>query len=572
MPISSADDKFYYTDTGGRIYKDRLSESRRKEYDSALADTSRTEPIKEPAITVPNMEKYQKGISSVRNYLRDLTGRPEEPQSAPAVMQAAQPVAPQSAPLASNAVPMLSAINAPTSNDIWEQPAAFDIADPSQFGQAAPNQQASTTDLLPYNQPPVAADPYGFGQISKDTVKSYAQQSKAITDMAKIDAKKNAEIAKANLDTQRTIDMVDYERSVIGEKKANAVNTVMADMEATRQELASAKIDPDRFFGNSTGKRIAAGIAIAFGAIGQALTKSNTNAALDIINGAIDNDIKAQKENVGITKDRLSAQRQLLSDTYTKFGDLESQQLAQRITATEMAQRKISDIAARYGTQEALAKAEMINGQLGVKLQDDLLKLTTLKANQAAATAKMTPAGLTSDQVKIVSDMAGSYEKNEGIGSYNKIDLAYRKMENLAKQAKTNPNAAQGIITTFNRVLDENSAVREAEVNMTLQAGSLVDRFRNQSQKALTGTMTTEQVKNLIDAAKQIQMAALEGKQRIDQRFKQRAEAFGVPSDLVITASPVSKNNAQQELSSFTPQGEQSKQKTQTANRVIPGR
>lgn len=524
MAGMTEDDKFFITADGKKIAKNGLSPERRQSYSNLISQ----------AVATP---------------------------------------APQMTPVAPAAAPLLQTTAAPQTPNMWEQPAAFDIADPAQLGQAAPQQQASTMDLTPYNAPNPSGDASKmFESATKDYEQGVAKQQLGIQKMA------NAQMAEAkvvNEESQRLqkeLDALEEQRRTADLRSQQARYEADMSIADSLKQYDEAKIDPDRYFAGSTGKRLLAGLAIAFGEVGRALTGGQTNQAMNIINNAIESDVQAQKENRAALGQKVTAQRQIAADLRARFKDEDDALLAQKIVSTTKAQQKIAEIGRQYGTQEAQGKADMLIGQLEQQKGE---YLTNLFGSVASKANKMTPAGLTPDQVKIVSDMAGSYEKNDGIGSFNKIEAAYKKMEKLAEIAQKNPNAAQAIITTFNRVLDENSAVREAEVNLTMSAGSVVDKFRQQAEKLATGVMTPAQTANLVEAAQQLRNAALEGKQRIDQRFKQRAEAFGVPSDLVIMASPVSASNAAQELSSFTPQGAEPKSKTQTANsanRVMPGR
>lgn len=407
---------------------------------------------------------------------------------------------------------------------------------PAIMTPAAPMPSITSIDQLTPAAPQPAPEMTPQMPVSKDLVQSYKTgfdlQKLGIQQQANAVEKMNIESAKIAVDLGRQMDQVNYDIMQENEAKNARIAEVSANIDQLRQNYAEAKIDPDRLFAGNTGKRVLAGIAIAFGAVGQALTGAKENQALSIINKAIDDDIAAQKEGMANKYNQYLLARQNLADVKDIFKDRVDQQLAQKVMYTEAAQAKIGQIAARYNTQEAQAKAQVLIGQLEQSKAEALGKMFDMAAKKVQA------APLTEQQMKAVGELSSAYEGNEGIKSYGKIDLAYRKMENLVKLAQTNPNAAQAIITTFNRVLDENSVVREAEVNLTMQAGSVVDRFRQQAEKAISGKMTPEQAQNLLDAARQLRDAALDGKQRLDQRFIERSKAFGVPAELVISTTP----------------------------------
>lgn len=512
MPIVGQDDRFFLTDTGKRIAKSGLSQNKALQLQGLL------------------------------------------PQ-------------PQMTPVPAQQTPMMSTVPAPTAAPLWEQPAAYSATSPTQLNME-PAQQVSTGPVGSVDtqvQPQANAGLNKMGlEIADDIRQGIGMQQAGIQKQLNAQTKMQQEVEKETIDLMRTQDQINYQVMRDMQERDARIAAAQTNLDTLRQNYADAEIDSDRFFGGSTGKRIMAGIAIAFGELGKALTGGSQNAALNIIQKAIDDDIAEQKENITNKQNQIALARQGLSDVKDLFKDKVDAQLAQKTLAIEAAQNKIKLIADRYGTQEAKAKGDMLIGQLEVSKAEAMGKLFDL------ASKNVQKAPLSDAQIKAVSDLSSAYEGNDGIKSFNKIDQAYKKMENLAKIAQTNPNAAQALITTFNRVLDENSVVREAEVNLTMQAGSVVDRFKQQAEKAISGKMTPEQTANLVEAAKELRNAALVGKQKLDQRFTERAAAFGVPSNLVISQQPLGSDNVNQ-LSSFTPRGQEPKQKTGTAN-VMPGR
>jgi hypothetical protein len=519
MPIVGEDGNFFVTDTGGRIAKSGLSPDKSAQYQQLIAQSLQPQP------------------------------------------QMSQ------APMPAASAPMMSTIQAPQAAPIWEQPAAFSATTPEALNLGPAPQQASIggmpLDLGAQKTAPTLND---LGQqVVKDLESGIGMQQAGIQKQLNAQTKMQQEVEKERIALDRAQTIIDFDIMREQEARDSRVNEAMGKIDTLRSNYAQAKIDPSRVFGNDTGKRIMAGIAIAFGSIGSALT-GGENTALKIINKAIDDDVTAQKEEMSSKQAQITLERQGLADVKDLFKDRIEAQIAQRTMRIEAAQRQIQTIADRYGTQEAQGKAQVLIGQLEVNKAEGLAKLQELAAKDVNRNA----APLTDQQIKAVSDLSSAYEGNEGIKSFNKIDQAYKKMENLAKLAQTNPNAAQGLITTFNRVLDENSVVREAEVNLTMSAGSVVDKFKQQAEKAISGKMTPEQTANLVEAAKELRNAALAGKMRLDQRFTDRARAFGVPADLVISQQPLSAENTSQ-LSSFTPRGQEPAQKKKTAN-VMPGR
>lgn len=346
MNISGQDDNFFYTATGGRIAKGGLSPAKSQSYQDLLAQSFAPQPQMTPSpALMPN------SIPA--------------PAPAPAPMPGPATLA-ESGIIPANIAPMQATIPQPQSTNPWDVTAGqITSLDQLQTGPAA--QQAQLGGMMGAPTAPAAdteaiAKMYtsGIGDMSKGIM----QQQLGIEKMT------NAQIAEANeiakerarlnqqlLDRERELAEMQYRRQ-------NAMLEAESKMQQTRQELADNKIDPDRYFLGQPGKRLLAGIAIAFGEVGRALTGSQTNAALNIINNAIEQDIAAQRYAREGIKERLESQRQGVADLRTRFGDEEQAIVARRIINTEMAQNKIQELADRYGTEEAQGKAQVLIGQL----------------------------------------------------------------------------------------------------------------------------------------------------------------------------------------------------------------
>lgn len=137
------------------------------------------------------------------------------------------------------------------------------------------------------------------------------------------------------------------------------------------QDFSSAKVDSNRLFSNlGTGQKILAGIAIALGGYGGALSGKGDNRALDIINKAIDRDIEEQKINIQQDADvkRSKAQnlrdqtgngQSMLSNLRAKFSDDLSAETSLRLLYNQQIQAKLAKIAA--GTESKVVQANLAN-------------------------------------------------------------------------------------------------------------------------------------------------------------------------------------------------------------------
>jgi hypothetical protein len=126
--------------------------------------------------------------------------------------------------------------------------------------------------------------------------------------------------------------------------------------DALIDQYQSGKIDPHRVLG-STGSKIAAAIAIALGGLGQGLSKSGRNMGLDAINKAIDDDINAQKANLGKTSNLLTLNMQ-------RFHNLDQALAVTRMQKQAATQALIGQYAARSGSQQAIAAGQQLAAQI----------------------------------------------------------------------------------------------------------------------------------------------------------------------------------------------------------------
>lgn len=144
--------------------------------------------------------------------------------------------------------------------------------------------------------------------------------------------------------------------------------------DAENQRLV-AMGDPKGFWETrSTGQKVAAAIALAMGAIGGALTGRGGNAAMDVINHAVETDyrlqmakIQQQEKRVSAAKEGVGMARQSAADAREQ---LELKQAARWNTLGAYAEQK----AAEVGTQNAAATAAAIKNAAEEKRNEHLMK------------------------------------------------------------------------------------------------------------------------------------------------------------------------------------------------------
>lgn len=183
----------------------------------------------------------------------------------------------------------------------------------------------------------------------------YDQQQAAMRDAA--DAQVEIDQAKAAVAAERALDIENNQRSweITQANRLRRAELAQKEYKAATEE----KIDPGRLM--SGGRGVMAGIAIALGAIGSAISRRGGNGALDIINAAIDRDIMAQKE----AKDtKVAGKLNLYNQHMARFQDAKSAELATRAQILEGAQMKMEELALRSGNKLTQANAAQGIAQL----------------------------------------------------------------------------------------------------------------------------------------------------------------------------------------------------------------
>jgi hypothetical protein len=155
-----------------------------------------------------------------------------------------------------------------------------------------------------------------------------------------------------------------------------------AQTENLYNEILNKKIDPNQFWANkSTPNKIGTAIAIMFGGLGGGLSGKGGNAALDVVNKQIENDINAQKENLG-------NQRSLLSVNLQKTKDLESAYALTRSQLLAAAGAQVSQASAQAMGPEAKAMGDQLLGQLKNQASLQNAQFAGMQAKQQIASGQ----------------------------------------------------------------------------------------------------------------------------------------------------------------------------------------
>lgn len=228
-----------------------------------------------------------------------------------------------------------------------------------------------------------------------------------------------------------------------------------------QQELASMKVDPDRYVRD---KRAVLGIAAALGAFGGAIS-NQPNHALNYINAAIDRDIDAQKTAISTKRESLSVTQQQYQNYLAQWGNERAAREASR-----------SNMLSAYGAKldQFAAQEKSVEKQAGIIAARDAFNLA---ANQAAMDAAQLAAGSTTFQDKRVH----AYGGGAGVKVMNGLDYQAKNAQDRAAIAKTYGSGGEDSLHP-----DERKSLNEARTKI---AG--LQEFETQAKllgPALSGT------------------------------------------------------------------------------------
>lgn len=508
--LEREDDKFFYYDDGSKSAKGALSQSKR---DAMSAEIQKSQMASAMGTSKKELQDAQTEFPDISAEFRN---------------QPAQPQMSQATPQAVLGVP----VNQP----------ALGTVPMAQNPMAAQPVGAGTMDLTPYNRPVpksvVTTETQVGVPIPKAELeavqKGFEAQIEAQKKLQETAAKAQIEQAQVQEGLNRQLDMINYERSLIEEKKQQAINEFDAKYADTMNQLQNAKIDPDRFYGGSVGKRVLAGIAIALGQFGAGLQGGGRNAALDIINKAIDDDIAAQKEGIQKLGMQASLQRQFMSDIRSRFADQDQAQLVQKAAAIEMAQNKIGQITSRVTNEQTLANGLALINQLEGQKLDTLMKARQMAAGKTVVRTQTEQGGprVSPEMYKEIREIRNDWMKSDT----TKKTMALRSTVGAiqGQLALKNGNGDLASIILLAKMLDPASVVREGEIEVLRKTGGPADQLYAQYQQVMgQGSLSDEGRARLGQQANQLMADQNKVQDKFD-KFYLKSIPAGIDPTMII--------------------------------------
>ncbi len=311
------------------------------------------------------------------------------------------------------------------------------------------------------------------------------------------------EDAARQIEKQKTVD------TALAQGQADIARRT-AEYDARYNDYKNMKFK-DFWEDKSTGTKIAAALAIGLGAIGQAMAKTGSNTAFEIINKAIDRDFEKQrqeilkgKETVGLAKEGIEVARQNKTDL---LNDINIKEVA----AKDQVAAKYEQILRERGVPEQAIQGDANLLKLRDSANNAKLKVEeSLRSTVEHETASkiLKPAGA------VAAEKAASANKEVDALRKEFADLpeakSYKIVANSYEKIKTASGKAGdlGLVYGYIKMLDPGSTVRESESSMASNIGGMPEKAQNYVQYLLGNGSLTEKQREEIRREAQGMMAA----------------------------------------------------------------
>jgi len=295
----------------------------------------------------------------------------------------------------------------------------------------------------------------------------------------------------------------------------NRVAPIMQNLDRVTQQAANQKLDYGRVWSNmSTGNKILAGISIMLGGIGQGLLKSNHNAALDVINQAIDRDVQQQK-----------AQMDQKNNLYRMYqSQVHNEQEAEQLTKahlTSVFQGQLARAAAMSNDPKAMAAYKMAEAQINQQQGNTAMQIAQFGIQRHIATQQFGPEllpfmGKESDTaVRLpngnygkATSKEGAKEANTAIGSYQPLLKSLDTLENLPKMTAGMPYTQASQLAAQAQAEASSQIAKMKDVQFSSRTAELLKNMVGGDPKSyLTGA-----IRPMVQQARQSAQGDLESK------------------------------------------------------------
>lgn len=245
--------------------------------------------------------------------------------------------------------------------------------------------------------------------------------------------------AQAEADHNAIVEQQQAQQAARASYEANVAKKQQEIQEST-DKFINTPLDANHFWADKgTGDKVMAGVAIALGALGGALQGSNGNVGLEVINKAIERDLKVQELNMQKSKMGIEMKRGLLSDYMAQYGDAEKAKEAAFIAYQKGVARHFDAMAESARDPGTKAMAAKVSAELDANNAmriADLTKKTVSSQTTTAPMAKGAPLGS-----KEQDELAELERVHNRLG--NVIETVNNNKDKFGKVANTEASIAQ---------------------------------------------------------------------------------------------------------------------------------
>ncbi len=129
--------------------------------------------------------------------------------------------------------------------------------------------------------------------------------------------------------------------------------------------------------------------------------------------------------------------------------------------------------------------------------------------------------------------------------TYVAVRDAFSRLKSALPSANKSSPATLAAATTFMKLLDPGSVVRETELGMALNSTGMLDKAYNYANTLANGkVLTKEQVKEFNDIAEKLYSAANKNQKMLNDQYRKKAEEYGMNPEHVVTNYNTSESQA----------------------------
>lgn len=234
--------------------------------------------------------------------------------------------------------------------------------DPNKIRAVIPSRQVTMpTSSVVTTQQPTEEEYSRLADVTEQEARYVGAQQELLDEQANWVAKQ-AEVKERLIGVEEG---AQARRLEIDKAKNEEIKTQVQKLNDLNEDIKNYKVK-DFWADKSTGTKIIASIGVALGAAGSALA-GGPNAAMSILQNAVERDLQKQKENLRNKYVSADLQRGILAETYQMYGDQMTSVEAARAASYRAVGAEIDAMATKAQSDEM--KAKILNLSEAVKLK-----------------------------------------------------------------------------------------------------------------------------------------------------------------------------------------------------------